>query len=100
MKLRQQFPRLGHSDQYRPMLGRSHHASELQALLGVLTIFFYFGASHKISPLRAPNAESSKWFQAELKIRRLPRAMPANTSQSGISPPRNQSPPKRRVGGT
>ncbi len=67
MELRQQFPRLGHSDQYRPMLGRSHHASELQALLGALTIFFYFGASHKISPLRARNAESSKWFQAELK---------------------------------
>jgi hypothetical protein len=41
--LRQQFPRLGHSDQYRPMLGRSHHASELQTLLGVLTIFFYVG---------------------------------------------------------
>jgi hypothetical protein len=32
------------------MLGRSHHASELQALLGVLTIFFYFGANHETSP--------------------------------------------------
>jgi hypothetical protein len=83
MELRQQFPRLGHSDQYRPMLGRSHHASELQALLGVLTIFFYFGASHKISPLRARNAESSKWFQAELKIRRLPRAVPREYKSIG-----------------
>ena len=54
MELRQQFPRLGHSDQYRPMLGRSHHASELQALLGVLTIFFYFGANHETSPTAAP----------------------------------------------
>ena len=67
MKLCQQFPSPGHRNQYRPMLGRSHRASELQALLGVLTIFFYFDASHKISPLRARNAESSKWFQAELK---------------------------------
>ena len=54
MKLCQQFPRLGHRNQYRPMLGRSHRASELQALLGVLTIFFYFDASHKISPLPRP----------------------------------------------
>ena len=51
MELCQQFPRLGHSDQYRPMLGRSHHASELQALLGVLTIFFYFGANHALYPV-------------------------------------------------
>jgi hypothetical protein len=58
MELCQQFPRLGHSDQYRPMLRRSHHASELQALLGVLTIFFYFGANHETSPnCRAPKRE-------------------------------------------
>ena len=30
------FHRLRHHNQYRPMLGRSRHASELQALLGVI----------------------------------------------------------------
>jgi hypothetical protein len=33
MKLCQQFPSLGHRNQYRPMLGPSRHASELQALV-------------------------------------------------------------------
>ena len=34
MELCQQFPRLRHHNQYRPMLGRSRHASELQELSG------------------------------------------------------------------
>ena len=51
MELCQQFPRLRHHNQYRPMLGRSRHASELQRLLGVLTIFFYFGANHALYPV-------------------------------------------------
>jgi hypothetical protein len=65
MELCQQFPRLRHHNQYRPMLGRSRHASELQRLLGVLTIFFYFGANHALCPVsrtlitapRRPNCE-------------------------------------------
>ena len=77
MELCQQFPRLGHSDQYRPMLRRSHHASELQALLGVLTIFFYFGPNHETSPTAAPqNAKGGDGFHGFVPVRRRLTAVP------------------------
>ncbi len=60
MKLCQQFPRLGHRNQYRPMLGRSHHAGELQALLGVLTIFFYFGVNHYLVSSQAERSPGAQ----------------------------------------
>jgi hypothetical protein len=38
VELCQQFPRLRHHNQYRPMLGPSRHASKLQALMHVVAI--------------------------------------------------------------
>ena len=76
MELCQQFPRLRHHNQYRPMLGRSHHASELQALLGVLTIFFYFGANHETSPTAALQyAKGGDWFHGLVPVRRVPKGL-------------------------
>jgi hypothetical protein len=51
MKLRQQFPSLGHRNQYRPMLGSSRHASELQALVHGFAIVIGSIRTHETSAI-------------------------------------------------
>jgi hypothetical protein len=48
-KLCQQFPSLGHRNQYRPMLGPSRHASELQALVHGFAILVGSIRTHETS---------------------------------------------------
>jgi hypothetical protein len=61
MELCQQFPRLRHHNQYRPMLGRSRHASELQALMHVVAIM------SREAILAAAMLRSGEWFRQNLK---------------------------------
>jgi hypothetical protein len=69
----------GPCNQYRPMLARSYHASELQALMHVVAIMSR--EAIKARPCAAM-LRPGEWFRQLEQIFRLPDLMPPNRRKS------------------